>query len=145
MAPEQNKRKQVYNEESDGHLIFAMSFSRFLKSLKKDLCKNQHLSPFTNSNQILTSLSEKRLRKASSSLALYSFSCTCFSSLQKEPKLVITVTPHCMGGDKFSTVFPYGLYAKQKDTSLHIALMEFHHHLLLLTNSYQDYCEAVTH
>lgn len=98
MAPEQNKRKQVYNEESDGHLIFAMSFSRFLKSLKKDLCKNQHLSPFTNSNQILTSLSEKRLRKASSSLALYSFSCTCFSSLQKEPKLVITVTPHCMGG-----------------------------------------------
>lgn len=99
MAPEQNKggSKCIMRNQMDA-CIFAMSFSRFFKSFKKDLCKNQHLSLFANSNQILTSLSEKRLRKASSFLALYSFSCSCFSSLQKEPKLVITVVPHCTVG-----------------------------------------------
>lgn len=64
-VPEQNERgNECMLKNQLDTCIFAIRFSSFYKPFKNDFCKNRHLSPFANSNQILTSLSEKRLQKA---------------------------------------------------------------------------------
>lgn len=145
-VPEQNERGNEYMLKNQmDTCIFAVRFSSFYKSFKKDSVKisiHHHLLIQIKS----LCLSEKRFQKAWPFLALYSFSCSCFCSLHAQPKLAITLIPHCAGG--MSSAPYYSMtptHTNQKDTSLRTGATEFHRHLLLLRNNHQEYCEDGTH